>query len=87
MIATLKNNRLNKKFDESSKKNEHALICYVVAGYPDVTTTEDIISSRALSGADIIEIGIPFSDPIRRFSYTRGITSGVVESASHLRNV
>jgi tryptophan synthase alpha chain len=75
MKLTLKNNRLNKKFDELSKKNEHALICYVVAGYPDVTTTEDIISSLVLSGADIIEIGIPFSDPIADGS--------VIQEASH----
>jgi tryptophan synthase alpha chain len=75
MTGTLKNNRLDKKFDELSKKNEHALICYVVAGYPDVTTTEDIISSLVLSGADIIEIGIPFSDPIADGS--------VIQEASH----
>jgi tryptophan synthase alpha chain len=75
MTGTLKNNRLDKKFDELSKKNEHALICYVVAGYPDVATTEDIISSLVLSGADIIEIGIPFSDPIADGS--------VIEEASH----
>ncbi|HZI69576.1 MAG TPA: hypothetical protein VFD60_00280 [Nitrososphaeraceae archaeon] len=47
MTGTLKN-KIRQKFDELSKKNEHALICYVVAGYPDVTTTEDIISSRAI---------------------------------------
>jgi tryptophan synthase alpha chain len=75
MTGTLKNNRLDKKFDELSKKNEHALICYVVAGYPDVTTIEDIISSLVLSGADIIEIGIPFSDPIADGS--------VIQEASH----
>jgi tryptophan synthase alpha chain len=75
MTGTLKNNRLDKKFDELSKKNEHALICYVVAGYPDVTTIEDIISSLVLSGADIIEIGIPFSDLIADGS--------VIQEASH----
>ncbi|HEY5631345.1 MAG TPA: tryptophan synthase subunit alpha [Nitrososphaeraceae archaeon] len=68
-------NRLSRKFDELSKKNEHALICYVVAGYPDITTTEDIISSLVVSGADIIEIGIPFSDPIADGS--------VIQEASH----
>lgn len=48
----------------------------MVAGYPDVTTTEDnIISSLVLSGADIIEIGIPFSDPIADGS--------VIQEASH----
>jgi tryptophan synthase alpha chain len=64
MIKDLKKNRLQNKFQELSKKNECALICYVVAGYPDTSTTEDIVSSLVSAGADIIEIGIPFSDPI-----------------------
>ncbi|MFL6348499.1 MAG: tryptophan synthase subunit alpha [Nitrososphaeraceae archaeon] len=64
MAIDLRNNRLTKKFQELSKRNQHALICYVVAGYPDVTTTENIISCLVSAGADIIEIGIPFSDPI-----------------------
>ncbi|MFL6441690.1 MAG: tryptophan synthase subunit alpha, partial [Nitrososphaeraceae archaeon] len=64
MAIDLRNNRLTKKFQELSKRNQHALICYVVAGYPDVTTTENIISSLVSAGADIIEIGIPVSDPI-----------------------
>jgi tryptophan synthase alpha chain len=36
----------------------------VVAGYPDIPTTESIISSLVSAGGDIIELGIPFSDPI-----------------------
>ncbi len=58
------NNLLIKKFQELSKKNESALICYALAGYPDIKTTEEIISTMVDAGADIIEIGIPFSDPI-----------------------
>ncbi|HEX2068087.1 MAG TPA: tryptophan synthase subunit alpha [Nitrososphaeraceae archaeon] len=58
------NNLLIKKFQELSKKNESALICYALAGYPDIKTTKDIISTMVDAGADIIEIGIPFSDPI-----------------------
>jgi tryptophan synthase alpha chain len=75
MVENSINNRLNKKFEELLKKNEHGLICYVVAGYPDITTTEDIISSLVLAGADIIEIGIPFSDPIADGS--------IIQEASH----
>jgi tryptophan synthase alpha chain len=45
-------------------KKEHLLICYAVAGYPDIKTTKDIVSAMIESGADIIEIGLPFSDPI-----------------------
>jgi tryptophan synthase alpha chain len=59
-----KKNRIDNKFNELKTKNEKALICYVVAGYPDIMTSEHIITSLINGGADIIEIGIPFSDPI-----------------------
>ena len=59
-----KKNRIDNKFNELKSKNEKALICYVVAGYPDIMTSEHIITSLINGGADIIEIGIPFSDPI-----------------------
>ena len=48
----------------SGGKKEHLLICYAVAGYPDIKTTKEIVSAMIKSGADIIEIGLPFSDPI-----------------------
>jgi tryptophan synthase alpha chain len=60
----LKENRIESKFNELKNKNQKALICYVVAGYPDIKISEHIISSLINGGADIIEIGIPFSDPI-----------------------
>ena len=57
-------NRIDKKFKELKEKKDNALICYVVAGYPDIKTSEDIIVALIEGGADMIEIGIPFSDPI-----------------------
>ena len=57
-------NRIDKKFRKLKSMNQKALICYIVAGYPDIKTSEDIITSLITGGADIIEIGIPFSDPI-----------------------
>src|SRR5665648_701596 len=59
-----KENRIDSKFNELKSKNQKALICYVVAGYPDMKTSEYIITSLINGVADIIEIGIPFSDPI-----------------------
>jgi tryptophan synthase alpha chain len=56
--------RIEAKFGALAKKGEGALICYVVAGYPDVKTSERVIDSLVTGGADMIEIGIPFSDPI-----------------------
>lgn len=64
MVIDLRYNRLVRKFQDLSIRNERALICYVVAGYPDIDTTERIVNTLVSAGADIIEIGIPFSDPI-----------------------
>ena len=64
MTIDLRNNRLVRKFEDLSERNEHALICYVVVGYPDIDTSGAIVATLASAGADIIEIGIPFSDPI-----------------------
>lgn len=63
-MSYLQNNRIEKKFSELKSKKEKGLICYVMGGYPDLKTSEKIISSIVDGGADIIEIGIPFSDPI-----------------------
>lgn len=57
-------NKVNALFDKLSKNGEKALICYVVGGYPDIETSKEIVSTLIESGADIIEIGIPFSDPM-----------------------
>ena len=57
-------NRITEKFRELAEKGERALICYVVAGYPDVATSKQVIDALVDGGADIIEVGIPFSDPI-----------------------
>jgi tryptophan synthase alpha chain len=63
-VSYLQNNRIEKKFSELKLRKQKGLICYVVGGYPDPITSEKIISSVVDGGADIIEIGIPFSDPI-----------------------
>ncbi len=56
--------RINNKFSELKKKNEKALIAYIMIGYPNEKTTISAIKGLIKGGADIIEIGFPFSDPI-----------------------
>ncbi|HMB95781.1 MAG TPA: tryptophan synthase subunit alpha [Tepidisphaeraceae bacterium] len=51
-------------FDSHKKQRQIALMPFVPAGYPDLQTTAATIESLAAAGAGIIEIGIPFSDPI-----------------------
>ena len=57
-------NRIKKTFDELSSNDSKALITYIVAGDPDLDTTLNIMNCMVEEGADIIEIGIPFSDPM-----------------------
>jgi tryptophan synthase alpha chain len=57
-------NRIAARFNELTSRGECALVCYVVAGYPDIKASQGAIDSLVAGGADIIEIGIPFSDPI-----------------------
>ena len=57
-------NRLTKKLTNLKKENKKALVAYLVAGDPDIETTISLIKLLVDSGADIIEIGVPFTDPI-----------------------
>ena len=47
-----------------------AFIAFITAGDPDLETTEKLVLAMAEAGADLIEIGIPFSDPVRRNRYS-----------------
>ena len=57
-------NRIKTAFNELSLNDSKALITYIVAGDPDLDTTLNIMNCMVEEGADIIEIGIPFSDPM-----------------------
>ena len=46
------------------KGGHKALIAYITVGYPDIDATPGIVEALAESGCDIIELGIPFSDPL-----------------------
>ena len=54
-------NRLEKLF---SQKNKNILNVYCTAGYPQLNSTLEVIEALQQSGVDIIELGIPYSDPI-----------------------
>ena len=45
------------------KKDENKLIVFITAGFPKKESTEDLVLQAIEGGADMIEIGIPFSDP------------------------
>ena len=57
-------NRLSKLFSTCACARRAALIMYATAGYPDLETSEQAIEGAIANGADIIELGVPFSDPM-----------------------
>ena len=56
--------RIKEKFEELEKRNEKALISYIMLGFPNEKATMSTIRGLVKGGADIIELGFPFSDPL-----------------------
>jgi tryptophan synthase alpha chain len=56
--------RIDAKFNELKKVGRKAFIPYITAGDPDLETTARLILALEENGADIIELGVPFSDPM-----------------------
>ena len=57
-------NRIDACFEQLKSENKKALITFITAGDPDLETTEKAVIEMFDNGADIIELGVPFSDPI-----------------------
>ena len=57
-------NRIEEKLSILKENNEKAFITYLTAGLPDLGTTKRLVKVQETAGTDILEIGIPFSDPI-----------------------
>jgi tryptophan synthase alpha chain len=55
--------RIESCFSDLRKRGERALVPFVTAGDPNLPTTEALVRAIAEEGADLIEIGVPFSDP------------------------
>lgn len=74
-------NRIDRCFDSLKSDGKKALITFVTAGDPNMEATEKIVLSMFENGADIVELGVPFSDPIAegvtiQKSSLRSLTNG-----------
>lgn len=57
-------NRITDRLEGLKAKGEKAFITYMTAGLPELDKTADIIRAQAEAGVDVIELGVPFSDPV-----------------------
>src|SRR5437764_13680903 len=56
--------RVNRRFSALRQEGHKALVTFVTAGDPDYATSEKILLGLPAAGADLIEFGMPFSDPM-----------------------
>jgi tryptophan synthase alpha chain len=56
--------RIAARFRELRARGEKALVPFVTAGHPDLPTSGDLVLALEDAGADLVELGVPFSDPI-----------------------
>ena len=73
--------RIDQRFAALKKENRPALVTFISAGDPDLATSEKILAGLPAAGADIIELGMPFSDPMAdgpaiQMSSQRALKSG-----------
>lgn len=79
--------RLSKTFARLKEKGEKALIAFITAGDPDLATTEALVYELEKNGSDIIELGIPFSDPMADGPTIQASYERALKKAVHLKDV
>lgn len=87
--------RIERKFADLKKAGEKGFIAYITAGDPSMDATEDFVLRLAAAGVDIVELGIPFSDPladgrVNQESASRALAAGatprkVIEMVARIR--
>jgi len=60
----LPDTRISRRFRELSEAGELGIVAYITAGDPSLDASENIVRAAADAGADLIELGVPFSDPV-----------------------
>jgi tryptophan synthase alpha chain len=78
-------NRIDATFARLKQENRRALMPFLTAGDPDLDTTRELIEEMVAKGASLVEVGLPYSDPIAdgpviAASYTRALRKGVRQS-------
>lgn len=64
MSVTTSSDALTERFATLRRDGRRALVCYVTAGHPDRERSLRLLRGIAAAGADVIEVGVPFSDPM-----------------------
>jgi tryptophan synthase alpha chain len=79
--------RLDHAFAELRNRNDKALIAYIMAGDPTLQDTERLVLELEQAGADVIELGVPFSDPIADGPVIQQAAARALRNGASLRKI
>jgi tryptophan synthase alpha chain len=79
--------RIDKVFKQLKARGEKALIPFITAGDPDLDTTRALALEMADRGADILELGVPFSDPLADGPTIQAASTRAMQGGVHLEDV
>jgi tryptophan synthase alpha chain len=85
--SSLGPSRLDKTFEQLKTRAGKALITYLMAGDPSLAETEQLVLALEQAGADIVELGVPFSDPIADGPVIQQAAERALRSGTTLRNI
>jgi tryptophan synthase alpha chain len=80
-------NRIDTTFARLKSVGEKALIAYIMAGDPSLRDTEELVPALEQAGADLIELGVPFSDPIADGPVIQKAADRALRSGTSLRKI
>ncbi len=78
--------RIKEKFSELEAMNEKALISYIMVGFPNERATLSAVKGLVKGGADIIELGFPFSDPLADGPVIQNASTVSLENGTRINN-
>ena len=78
--------RIDRRFEALSKLGRKALVTFVSAGDPDLETSAKILQGLPKAGADIIELGMPFSDPMADGPAIQASSLRALKSGASMKN-
>lgn len=82
-----KRNRIDTVFDHNSQKGGKVFMPFITAGDPSLKDTEQLVAAMCRGGADIIELGVPFSDPLADGPVIQRAAGRALKNGVSLRDV
>lgn len=80
-------NRIEEKMAFLKQKGEKAFITYITAGFPSLDKTKELIKVQEEAGVDVIELGIPFSDPVADGPVIQTASYEAIQNGATLRKI